>query len=52
MLKNTETEKHRLFCHIFIVGVILIGEGGAGPPALTSWPRLCLSDGPWHSAIR
>ena len=30
MLK--ETEKHRRFCHIFIIGVILIG-GGPGPLA-------------------
>ena len=33
MLKKTETEETRLFCHIFIIGGILIGWG-AGPPGL------------------
>ena len=33
MLKETETEKHRLFRHIFIVGVILIRRGC--PPLAT-----------------
>ena len=35
MLKETENEKTRLFCHIFIIGGISIwGESGLpGPPA-------------------
>ena len=27
MLKETETEETRLFCHLFIIGDISIGEG-------------------------
>ena len=30
MLKEAETEKTRLFCHIFIIGSIFIGGGGGG----------------------
>ena len=36
-----ETEKHKLFCHIFIIGVIL-NEGGKAPWP-SSWLRLCLN---------
>ena len=42
MLKDTETEKHRLFCLIFIIGVISIGGEGAGPLGRS----LCLIAGP------
>ena len=41
MLNKTETENHRLFCRIFIIGVISI-EGEPGP---LPWLRLCLSAG-------
>ena len=33
MLKETETEETRLFCHTFVIGDISIGEAGpVGPP--------------------
>ena len=47
MLKETETEKHRLFCHISIIGVISIGVGAVppGPPLAMSTAMfwLCMS---------
>ena len=37
MLKETEAEETRIFCHMFIIGGISIGEGAgpAAPPWLT-----------------
>ena len=32
MLKETEAEKHRYFCHIFIIGVILVRGCPLDPP--------------------
>ena len=31
MLKESETEEARCFCHLFLIGEISIGGGGAGP---------------------
>ena len=31
MLKESETEEARRFCHLFLIGEISIGGGGAGP---------------------
>ena len=37
MLKETETEETRLFCHIVIIGGISIRGGGAGPIGLPGY---------------
>ena len=41
MLKrNWNWRNYRLFCHIFVIGEISIGEG-ADPLSSSPWPRLC-----------
>ena len=39
MLKETENEETRLFCHIFIIDGIST-EGGGAPPEPNPWLRL------------
>ena len=43
MLKETENEETKLFCHIFIIGGILIGEGGPGLLAPLATPTIITS---------
>ena len=46
MFKKTDTEETiRFFCHIFIIGGILIGGWGARPPpAYVFEPKCCAQD--------
>ena len=50
MLKETETEETRLFCHIPIIDGILIGEGGEPPvpPLASPMGRIYIVRGSWH----
>ena len=43
MLKETKNEKTILFCHIFIIGVILIGRGGEPPAPPFATPMIVTS---------
>ena len=52
MLKETGTEKHRLFCHIFINGVILIGGGSTSPPGYANVERWARGTVPYGIALR